>query len=144
MLSPSNHRRQGNWWYTVYVNWALFFSIGLQCMCIEQVKTETNLSCLNKKNCLVKLKNFSCVFMSSAWTNMWGSPCQSFCLFYSFFQCLQYNITKHIYMNNRKKCHIFSLILIEHRNKRIVTFFGQLVHTVIFWQVIDILGAKWY
>ena len=35
-------------------------------MCIEQVKTETNLSCLNKKNCLVKLKNFSCVFMSSA------------------------------------------------------------------------------
>jgi hypothetical protein len=35
-------------------------------MCIEQVKTETNLSCLNKKNCLVKLKNVSCVFMSSA------------------------------------------------------------------------------
>ena len=49
-----------------YVNWALFFSIGLQCMCIEQIKTETNLSCLNKKNCLVKLKNCSCVFMSSA------------------------------------------------------------------------------
>jgi hypothetical protein len=54
--------------FVVYVNWALFFSIGLhvQCMCIEQVKTETNLSCLNKKNCLVKLKNVSCVFMSSA------------------------------------------------------------------------------
>jgi hypothetical protein len=34
--------------------------------------------------------------------------------------------------------------LIEHRNKHIVTFFGQLVHTVILWQVIDILGAKWY
>jgi hypothetical protein len=34
-----------------------------------------NLSCLNKKNCLVKLKNFSCVFMSSAWPNTWGSLC---------------------------------------------------------------------
>ena len=66
--------------FVVYVNWALFFSIGLQCMCIEQVKTETNLSCLNKKNCLVKLKNFSCVFMSSAWTNMCGH-------FVSFFAC---------------------------------------------------------
>jgi hypothetical protein len=74
--------------FVAYVNWALFCSIGLQCMCIEQVKTEINMSCLNKKNCLiVKLKNFSCVFMSSAWTNTWGSLCQSFCLFYSFFQC---------------------------------------------------------
>jgi hypothetical protein len=34
--------------FVAYVNWALFFSIGLhvQCMCIEQVKTETNLSYL--------------------------------------------------------------------------------------------------
>ena len=49
--------------------------------------TETKLSCLNKKNCLVKLKNCSCVLMSSAWitTWSWGSLCQSFCLFYSFF-----------------------------------------------------------
>jgi hypothetical protein len=47
----------------------IIFSIGLQCMCIEQVKTETNLFCLNTKNCLIKLKNLSCVFMSSAWTN---------------------------------------------------------------------------
>jgi hypothetical protein len=44
----------------------IFFYRPTQCMCIEQVKTETNLSCLNKKNCLVKLKNFSSVFMSSA------------------------------------------------------------------------------
>ena len=35
--------------FVVYVNWALFFSIGLQCMCIEQVKTKTTLFCLNKK-----------------------------------------------------------------------------------------------
>ena len=41
-------------------------------------------------------------------------------------------------------CFNCDLILIEHRNKRIVTFFGQLVHTVIFSQVIDLLGAKWY
>jgi hypothetical protein len=40
-----------------------------------------NLSCLNNKNCLVKLKNCSCIFMSSAWTNTWESLCQSFCLF---------------------------------------------------------------
>ena len=60
------------YWPTVHVHW-----------------TENNLSCLNKTNCLVKLKNFSCVFMSSACTNTWswGSLCQSFCLFYSFFQC---------------------------------------------------------
>jgi hypothetical protein len=32
---------------------------------------------------IVKLKNCSCVFMSSAWTNTWGSLCQSFCLFYT-------------------------------------------------------------
>jgi hypothetical protein len=69
--------------FVAYLNWALFFSIDLQCMCIEEVKTVTNLSCLNKKNCLVKLKNFH-VFL---WTNAWGSLCQSFCLFYSFFQC---------------------------------------------------------
>ena len=61
--------------FVAYLNWALFFSIDLQCMCIEEVKTVTNLSCLNKKNCLVKLKNCSCVFMSSAWTNTWGSLC---------------------------------------------------------------------
>jgi hypothetical protein len=48
---------------------------------------QTNLSCLNKKNCLVKLKNCSCIFMSYAWTNTLGSLCQCFCLFYSFFQC---------------------------------------------------------
>ena len=38
-----------------------------------------------KKNCLVnsKVKGFSCGFMSSAWTNTWGSLCQSFCLFYT-------------------------------------------------------------
>jgi hypothetical protein len=44
-----------------------------------------NLSCLNKKNCFVnsKVKGFSCGFMSSAWTNTWGSLCQSFCLFYT-------------------------------------------------------------
>ena len=70
--------------FVAYVNWTLIFSIGLQCMCIEQVKTETNLSCLNKKNCLVKLKNCSCIFMSSAWPNTLGSLCQCFCLFYSF------------------------------------------------------------
>jgi hypothetical protein len=78
---------------------------------------ETNLSCLNKKKkkCLVKLKNCSCIFMSSAWTNTWGSLCQCFCLdnhtgggvkiamfvqsiFYlAYFSC--------------------DLILIEHRNK---------------------------
>ena len=39
----------------------IIFAIGLQCMCIEQVKTETN-----NTNCLVKLNNCSCVFMSSA------------------------------------------------------------------------------
>jgi hypothetical protein len=72
--------------FVAYVNWALFVSIGLHCMCIEQ-----RLICLVwiKQNCLVKLKNCSCVFMSSAWTKTWswGSLCQSFCLFYSFFQC---------------------------------------------------------
>jgi hypothetical protein len=46
------------------VNWALFFSIGLQCMCIEQVKTETNLSCLNKKKLLGKVKElFMCFYV---------------------------------------------------------------------------------
>ena len=70
--------------FVAYVNWALFVSIGLQCVCIER-----RLICLVwiKQNCLVKLKNVSCVFMPSAWTNTWswGSLCQSFCLFYSFF-----------------------------------------------------------
>jgi hypothetical protein len=42
------------------------FYIGLQCMCIEQVKTEINLSCLNKKKLCGKVKELSCVFMSSA------------------------------------------------------------------------------
>jgi hypothetical protein len=36
-------------------------------MCIEQVKTETNVSCLNTNFFFSKVKEFfSCVFMSSA------------------------------------------------------------------------------
>jgi hypothetical protein len=44
-------------------------------------------------------------------------------------------------------CFNCDLILIEHRNKHIVTFFWTIalnwVHIVIFWPS-DILGAKWY
>ena len=50
--------------FVAYVNWALFFSIGLQCMYIEQVKTETNLSCLNKKKMFSKVKElFMCFYV---------------------------------------------------------------------------------
>jgi hypothetical protein len=42
-------------------------------------------------------------------------------------------------------CFSCDLILIEHRNKHIVTFFLTIgTHCNFFWQVIDILGAKWY
>ena len=70
--------RGGNFFFNVV--WLRYDHFYFYC------KTD-NLSCLNNKNCLVKLKNFSCIFMSSAWINTWGSLCQSFCLFYSFFQC---------------------------------------------------------
>jgi len=51
--------------FFVYVNWALLFSIGLQCMCIEQVKTKTNLSCLNKKKLFSKVNKFAMCFYLS-------------------------------------------------------------------------------
>jgi hypothetical protein len=72
--------------FVAYVNWALFFFYRPT---VYVHWTETNLSSFNKKKNLVKLKKISCVFMSSAWTNTWswGSLCQSFCLFYSVFQC---------------------------------------------------------
>ena len=64
--------RGGNFFFNVV--WLRYDHFYFYC------KTD-NLSCLNNKNCLVKLKNCSCIFMSSAWTNTWESLCQSFCLF---------------------------------------------------------------
>ena len=63
----------------------LFFQRGVtQIWSFFYCKTD-NLSCLNKKNCFVnsKVKELFMCFISSAWTNTWGSLCQSFCLIYT-------------------------------------------------------------
>ena len=54
--------------------WSLFF-IAKLLICLVWIKKIDLL--------IVKIKNCSCVFMSSAWTNTWGSLCQSFCLIYT-------------------------------------------------------------
>jgi hypothetical protein len=54
--------------------WSLFF-IAKLIICLVWIKQIDSL--------IVKIKNCSCVFMSSAWTNTSGSLCQSFCLIYT-------------------------------------------------------------